>query len=81
MNFQAQLYYLIAWILNIPPRMVSPAANLREDLNIDDGSFDLFIFQLENYYHQEFSDDELARIATVKDLGDVIAEKQNVLYY
>ena len=72
MSFQAQLIYLIAWILRVPVQSINPSTHLRNDLHLDTTDFDLMIFQLENYYKTEFSTDQIDRIDTVQDIGKLL---------
>lgn len=72
MSFQAQLLYLIAWILRIPATSLTLQTDLRRDLYLDTVDFDLMIFQLEHYYKTEFSAAQIDRICTVQDIDDLL---------
>ncbi|MDX1478783.1 MAG: phosphopantetheine-binding protein [Saprospiraceae bacterium] len=72
MTFQAKLLYLIAWILRIPTQSISAQTDLREDLNLDMLDIELMVFQLERYYHTEFTSDQINGIRTVQDIGNIL---------
>ena len=72
MSFQAQLLYLVAWILRVPLQSISVSTDLREDLDLDRLDFELMIFQLERYYKTEFSSDQISGIRTVQDIGNLL---------
>ncbi len=73
MSFQARLQYLISWILRLPEQQISDATDLYKDLDLDIVDVDLMMFQLENYYHTELSQDQIKNIHTVKDIGMLLA--------
>ena len=73
MSFQARLQYLISWILRLPEQQISDATDLYRDLDLDTVDVDLMMFQLENYYHTELSQDQIMKVHTVKDIGKLLA--------
>ena len=74
MTFQAKLLYLIAWILRIPTQRISVQTDLRNDLDLDKLDIELMVFQLERYYHTEFTPDQIRGIRTVQDIGNILRE-------
>ena len=74
MSFQARLQYLISWILHIPEQRVFSTSDLFKDLDIVDTDFNLLIFQLENYYQTEFSNEQIGMINTVQDIEDLLTD-------
>lgn len=78
MSFQAKLLYLIAWILRMPVKRITNTTDLRNDLNLDSTDFELMIFQLENYYHTTFTDEQIRGIETVQDLGHLLRQRDTV---
>jgi acyl carrier protein len=72
MSFQDRLQYLISWILRLPEQQISDATDLYRDLDLDRTDVDLMIFQLENYYHTELSQDQIQNIHTVQDIGQLL---------
>ena len=72
MNFQSRLQYLISWILRLPEQQISDATDLYRDLDLDQTDVDLMMFQLENYYHTELSQDQIRKVHTVQDIGRLL---------
>lgn len=75
MSFNAQLIYLISWILGLPLRRIVPSTDFYTDLDLDTYDFELMIFQLEEYYHCECTPEEIEGILTVKDLIQLFSLK------
>jgi acyl carrier protein len=73
MSFQARLKYLISWILRLPEQRISEATDLYRDLDLDKTDVDLMMFQLENYYHTELSQDQIRNIHTVQDISSLLS--------
>lgn len=74
MGFQAQLIYLIAWILRVPKNSISPNTHLRNDLYLDTTDINLMMFKLENYYKTEFSTEQIEAVSTVQDIGKLLRQ-------
>lgn len=72
MSFQARLQYLISWILRRPEQQISDATDLYSDLDLDQTDVDLMMFQLENYFHTELSQDQIRNIHTVQDISRLL---------
>ncbi|RLD21996.1 MAG: hypothetical protein DRI69_02545 [Bacteroidetes bacterium] len=72
MSFQARLQYLISWILRLPEQRISDATDFYKDLDLDKTDVDLMMFQLENYYHTELSQDQIQDVHTVQDISRLL---------
>lgn len=77
MGFYPQLIYLIAWILQLPFNRIVPSTDLKRDLDLDDHDFQMLIFRLEDFYKVEFKPEEINRIKSVQDLGQIISTKES----
>ena len=77
MSFYNQLIYLIAFTLQLPTRRIVQSTDLRGDLNLDEYDFQMLIFRLEHFYKIEFGQEEIHHIKIVKDLGEIIANKES----
>lgn len=62
--------------INVDPAAVVPEARLSEDLEIDSLAAVELSLELENVFGIEISDEELASLATVQDILDLLASKQ-----
>ena len=72
MSFQARLNYLLSWILRIPESRIVHSTDLYQDLDLDHTDVELMMFQLENYYRTEFSDDQVRGVSTVQDISTLL---------
>ena len=47
MSFQAQLMYMIGWVLKRPESLLTHSTDFRRDLDMDDTDVELMVFRLE----------------------------------
>lgn len=62
--------------INVDRDLVTPEANLSEDLDIDSLAAVELALELETEFDIRIEDEELAALKTVQDIMDLIASKQ-----
>lgn len=72
MNSMSHLIHLISDLSNVPGKNICPTTSLKNDLNLDSMDTMLLIVKLEHWFNVVFSEEEVERVETVKDLHLVL---------
>ena len=72
MSFQAQLMYMIGWVIRRPESLITHSTDFRRDLDMDDTDVELMVFKLETYFNKELTTDQVRGIRTVQDVGRLL---------
>jgi len=70
---------LLTQRLGISPEMVTPAAELAEDLGVDSVDAVEFALALEREYNVPLPDEVIADVRTVQDVIDLVRERTGAL--
>ncbi|MGN1277505.1 MAG: acyl carrier protein [Floccifex sp.] len=71
-----QIKNVLVDAINVDRDLVTPEANLSEDLDIDSLAAVELALELETEFDIRIEDEELAALKTVQDIMDLIASKQ-----
>ena len=76
MSFQAQLQYIVSWILQVPVENIVMSTDFKKDLKLDMYDFEMMIFQIENCFKKQLHDHEIGQIQTLQDLSIVLQDAE-----
>ncbi len=71
-----QIKDVLVSAININPELITPAAKLKEDLDIDSLSAVELALELETSFDIRIEDEELMKLETVQDIIDIVSSKK-----
>jgi acyl carrier protein len=71
-----QIRDVLVSAINIKAELITPQANLRDDLDIDSLSAVELALELETTFDIRIEDEELGKLETVQDIIDIVSAKK-----
>ena len=71
-----QIKKVLVDAINVDEELVTPEANLKDDLGIDSLSAVELALELETEFDIRIEDEELAKLETVQDIMDIVEAKK-----